>query len=202
MKKKILFILCSILCLSFIGCGEEEVIVIPDTVEEIIVTVDSSSTIKSPIDMTKEELLSLNAQEIQEMIEIYLPNYRDAYGIDEDRVLTDGDWLELRDYIYYQIYGEIAPSQPIEVEETIEIDTSDPNWIYYSPTVEFLTNMTTEEFAEYMNGMSQYYGVEEEVDFTQYDEEKLNSIRETTIQELAVDYKEETEETEETEVTE
>ena len=196
MKKKCIIGLCSLLCFAFMGCGEEEVIIIPDTVEEIVVTVDSS--IKSPIDMTKEELLALNAEEIQKMVETYLPKYRETYGIDKDREMTEGDWLELRDYIYYQIYGEIAPSEPVvEEKDPLEnIDTSDPNWIYYAPTVEFLEAMTIQEFAEYMNGMATYQGVEDEIDFTTYSDEELTTLKENTIKNLAIDYQEETVETE------
>lgn len=184
---------CILLTISFcflIGCGKEQVIEPEeDTYEEIEVVIETQ--IKSPTEMTKEELLSLDINQIKEMVEIYLPNYRETYGIDKDKIMQDKDWLELRDYIYYQIYGEIISNETLEDKKYESyINTDDPNWIYYAPTVEFLENMDKEAFIQYMTNLSKYNGVIGDVDFTILSDIELEALKNDTIKNLAIDYKE------------
>lgn len=192
MKNKItLLLLTLVMLLSFGGCTREEVVEEPNTSETIEVVIESS--IKSPLDMTKEELLALTPAEIKEMVETYLPNYRETYGIDADREMSDADWLELRDFIYYQIYGEIAPSdtmlpEDMQGEDPASQENVDPNWIYYAPTKEYLESLTIEEFGQYMNDMMAYMEMDSNgIDFTQLGEDELEQLRTEAIADLAVE---------------
>lgn len=197
MKNKMVLLLLTLgLLLSFGGCTREEVVVEPDTSESIEIVIESS--IKSPLDMTKEELLALTPAEIQEMVETYLPNYRETYGIDADREMSDADWLELRDFIYYQIYGEIAPSDAeagagsgsasLDEENPENVD---PNWIYYAPTAEYINSLSTKEFGQYLNDMNTYLGTNiEGVDFTALPDEELEKLRADALENLVVDHDE------------
>lgn len=197
-KRLVLLALMSTLVFTLTGCGEEEV-VIPDTVEEISVSVNTS--VKSPLDMTKEELKTLTPAEIKEMIETYLPDYRAVYGIDADRVMEDNDWMQLRDLIYYQLYGEIIDTPLEEAKAAIDFSQPDkivghdgsyldPNWIYYAPTKEYFDTLSYYEFAQYMNNLLIYSGYEltEGEDFTKMDDDSLKQIKEKTIEEMAVEW--------------
>ena len=198
--KRNLFVLMAIgVVLTATGCGKEEEVVVPDTVEEITVSVTTS--LKSPVDMTKEELLALTPAEIKEMVETYLPNYRDIYGIDENTEMTDESWMQLRDLIYYQLYGEIVDTVLAEIKEDIDFSNPteiegddgsmlDPDWIYYAPTVEYIESLSTYEFAEYMDGLMEYSGMELSPDdsFTKMSDEVLEELRQKTIEEQCVEW--------------
>lgn len=187
MKKYLCIAMLALTVLAISGCQKEEVVEVPVTSEEIEIVIQSD--IKSPIEMTQEEMLALNASEIKEMVETYLPNYKESYGIDEDRVMSDEDWYELRDFIYYQIYGEILEEESEVASEESSEEVVDPDWIYYAPTMSFLQSMSTAEFAEYMDALSVYSGVSSsDTKFTELDDEQLEVIRIRTIREMAVDY--------------
>lgn len=180
--KKRLFVILSVLCIGsvFTGCsfGREEesteTEVAEDTTEIISVSIDDGNSL---MNMTRSELNALTPEQIKNLVETQLPNYREIYVIDEDRVMSDDDWDQLRDIIVLQLFG------PEEIEEKMNVDTSeipeakdDPNAIYYAPTKEYLDNLSIQEFAEYLNEMYAYIegaDASSAVDFTTLDEETL-----------------------------
>lgn len=180
--KKRLFIILSVLCIGsvFTGCsfGREEesteTEVIEDTTETISVSIDDGNSL---MNMTRSELNALTPEQIKDLVETQLPNYREIYAIDEDRVMSDDDWDQLRDIIVLQLFG------PKKIKEKMNVDTSeipeakdDPDAIYYAPTKEYLDNLSIQEFAEYLNGMYAYIegaNASNAIDFTTLDEETL-----------------------------
>lgn len=188
MKKR--FIACALAMgtlLTVTGCGQPEEVV-PDTQE--IIEVSLSTNIKSPLDMTKDELKALSPTEIKEMIEVYLPNYRTVYGIEPDFVMQDNDWMNLRDMIIYQLYGEIVNSvhdemvSGIDWSKPFEIDAGDgsyydPDWIYYAPCPEYINGLTLSGFAQYMNGFMEYngYALSDADDFSYRTSDELEELR-------------------------
>lgn len=197
MKKKLVLGLLLGLSVFFVGCGQQPVVE-PDTEE--IIEVSINTTVKSPMDLSKDELINLSAEEIKEMVEIYLPNYRDIYGISEETVMSDEDWMNLRDLMVYQLYGVVVStykdylranidwSKPFEI---VGDDGSylDPDWIYYAPSREYIAGLSTEEFANYMHDFMAYNGYEEENNsFLDLSEEELENMRLDAYENICKDW--------------
>ena len=166
MKKRNLFLIMALTITALCaGCGEKEVE--PPTHEKISISI--STTVKQPTAMTKAELASLTAPQIQEMVEAYLPNYRAIYGIEEGHEMTDEDYLELRDKIMVQLYGEeevvVADVDVSEIDfknpsEIVGKDGSylDPGWIFYAPCKEYIDTLSDKAFISYLEGLMDYWG--------------------------------------------
>lgn len=175
-KKIALVLLVATLSLSIMtGCGknEDEVIEETETVETFEVT--KNSDIPNIAELSKAEILAMTAEEVKESVEEYLPNYKEIYIIDDDYEMTDDDWLELRDLICIQLYGSALEGVPDEVQEDY---SSDPDSIYYAPTVESIEKMSLSDFAVYMNDLSTYYYGDDfletnGLDFTTMSDEQL-----------------------------
>lgn len=189
MKKTAMILFSICLVLSFCSCKKVE------TPTEEVLNVEVDEEVATPFDITKDELLAMDAAQVKEMVETYLPNYRTQYKIAEDKVMTDEDWLSLRDAICLNLYKSLRPDKTEESEPVTDIysglDTSDPNWIYIAPTAEYIEGLSTAEFAEYMNGLYAYEvssgDCEEEaseIDFRTLEEEILKELQETCILEL------------------
>jgi hypothetical protein len=139
-------------------------------------------------DMTREDLNALTAEEIQELVEAQLPNYRDIFIIDEDREMSEDDWLLLRDLLVYQMYGaeettEDTTSQS-SVSSSVLSSEDDPDRIYFAPTVDEINAMSTQEFAEYLNSMCAYYNTGTDIDFTTLDENTIEERRAALIESI------------------
>ena len=194
MKRKIMLSCVLLITVSslFTACSfkkedEEPTEVIEDSSEKISVTIEND---KSIMEMTREELKALTAEEVKSIVEEQLPNYREIYIIDEDKVMEDADWLQLRDIIILQLFGpEEIPDLNIDTSEIPEAET-DPNAIYYAPTKEYLDGLSTEEFAQYLNGMYAYLNngiTDSEVDFSQMDETTLLEQKKALYETLGFD---------------
>lgn len=183
MKKKLLLLtICSLL---LFGCGKQE----PTYVETEIITVSVNTTTKSPTELTQDQFAALSWMEVKEMVETYLPNYHNVYGIPEDKVMEEADWLNLKDIMYYQLYGTFLDSYSSTL--AAEVDFSDPskivgsdgsyldpNWIYYAPCKEYINGLSSRDFAKYLNGYMAYYGQDMGTnDFQTYADEDLEELR-------------------------
>ena len=80
--------------------------------------------------MSKSKILSLSASEVKQSVETYLPNYRTIYKISNSKVMTDEDWLNLRDIICIQFYGNAT------LDTTSSSNSTDNNAKYYNPDKE------------------------------------------------------------------
>lgn len=153
-KKIVLALVSAAVLLSLAGCRKEPE---PEPVQETVV-VEIDDSIRNPMELTKDELLELTAPEIKEMVEAYLPNYRYVYKIDENHVMTDSDWLSLRDVICLSLYGSLRPEIEPEPEPVVYegVDVTDPDWIYYAPTLDYIEGLDDEGFIQYLNGLFEY----------------------------------------------
>jgi hypothetical protein len=151
---------------------------------EVVTTinVDIPEEDKLLVEMTREELEALSASEIKELFEAQLPNYREIYGIEDDYEMQEGDWLTLRGLLEYQLYGVEETAADITTAAEPETENNDPDRIYYAPTVEEITAMSTADFAAYLNAMCAYYGTGTDIDFTQLSEEVLEERRAALIE--------------------
>lgn len=163
-----------------------------DTVEDEIevISVDVDTSIPNITTMNKSEILSMTADEVKASVETYLPSYKSIYQIDENKTMTDTDWLSLRNIICIQFYG----SDTLSTAESADTSNDDENAIYYSPSRESIQNMTTTEFGAYLNGLYTYmYGDEylpkNNLDFTTYDEATLQQLKQNFVNSIAVDTK-------------
>ncbi len=193
MNKRIVCALLSVLALcSLAGCGKKE----PTYVQKETITVSINTAAKAPTEYSQEEFEKLTAAEVKEMVETYLPNYRNVYQIEEDRVMTDDDWLNLKDLMYYQLYGVFLYSE--EAVALSDVDFSkpgeimgydgtylDPNWIYYAPCPEFINQLSDYDFGRYMNGLMAYGNQDMgSNDFTTLEHDDLEILREKVLTEL------------------
>lgn len=189
-KKAVLTALIFMMALS--GCGKKE----STYVQKETITVSINTAAKAPTEYTQEEFAELTAAEVKEMVETYLPNYRNVYQIEEDRVMTDEDWLNLKDLMYYQLYDTFLYSE--EAEALSDVDFSkpgeimgddgtylDPNWIYYAPCPEFINQLSDYDFGRYMNGLMAFGNQDMgENDFTTLEHDDLEILREKVLNEL------------------
>jgi hypothetical protein len=162
------------------GCGRqtEEP---QDEIEVISVNIDEDTP--NITEMSKSKILSLSASEVKQSVETYLPNYRTIYKISNSKVMTDEDWLNLRDIICIQFYGNAT------LDTTSSSNSTDNNAKYYNPDKESIKKMSASEFATYMNGLYTYmygkdYLTSNNIDFTQYSEDKINILKQDFLNNL------------------
>lgn len=181
-NKRMSVILCTsiLLIASLSGCGTKEEIP-EDEVEVISVNVDED--VPNITELSKSKILTMSASEVKQSVETYLPNYRTIYKISDSKVMTDDDWLSLRDIICIQFYGNAT------LDTVSSSNSTDENAKYYNPDKESIQKMSATEFATYMNGLYTYmYGNDylknNNIDFTQYDEAKINILKQDFLNNL------------------
>lgn len=188
--KSIVIGLVGMMILGMTGCslpfGQKENETTPDEVEVISVDVDTSTP--NITTMNKAEILNMTADEVKKSVETYLPSYKTIYKIDENKTMTDSDWLSLRNIICIQFYG----NDTLSSAESSDSTNTDENAIYYSPTRESIQNMSAVEFGEYLNGLYTYmygedYLVKNNLDFKTYDEKTLLELKQNFVNSIAVD---------------
>ena len=179
MKKRILISMLIISCLCFMGCQKKQEEINDDETE--VISVNVNNNIKNITELSKSEILSMSAEEVKSSVETYLPNYRNIYKIDSNKVMTDNDWINLRNIICIQFYGSASLN-------TAEGDSSyqDANAKYYAPTKESIEKLSLQEFAVYMNELYTYmygqnYLATNNIDFTKYDETQLTTLKQEFI---------------------
>ena len=196
-RKNISFVLVAIMfTLLFSGCSEKE----PTYVQSEVITVSINTMTKAPTELSAVEFEKLTTPEVKEMIETYLPNYREVYGIDKDREMSEEDWLQLKDLMYYQLYGDFLNSYQEELASSIDFSKPfeimgddgtylDPNWIYYAPCSQYIKQLSVYDFGKYMNGLMAYTGQDlGSNDFTTMSEEELEELRTKALNDLCVDW--------------
>lgn len=144
--------------------------------------------------ITKEILLTMPLEDLKKFVEKYLPGYRETYHIDEDVILTDEDWESLRHLIALSLFNSDTLDSESATDITLEeskINTdkefieNDENSKYYAPDLNEIESMSLKTFAEYLNGMAVYYkGENENIDFTQLDNESLQELKDEYIESL------------------
>lgn len=144
--------------------------------------------------ITKEILLTMPLEDLKKFVEKYLPGYRETYHIDEDVILTDEDWESLRHLIALSLFNSDTLDSESTTDITLEeskINTdkefieNDENSKYYAPDLNEIESMSLKTFAEYLNGMAVYYkGENENIDFTQLDNESLQELKNEYIESL------------------
>lgn len=144
--------------------------------------------------ITKEILLTMPLEDLKKFVEKYLPGYRETYHIDEDVILTDEDWESLRHLIALSLFNSDTLDSESATDITLEeskINTdkefieNDENSKYYAPDLNEIESMSLKTFAEYLNGMAVYYkGENENIDFTQLDNESLQELKNEYIESL------------------
>lgn len=144
--------------------------------------------------ITKEILLTMPLEDLKKFVEKYLPGYRETYHIDEDVILTDEDWESLRHLIALSLFNNDTLDSESATDITLEeskINTdkefieNDENSKYYAPDLNEIESMSLKTFAEYLNGMAVYYkGENENIDFTQLDNESLQELKNEYIESL------------------
>lgn len=176
------------------GCGESE----PTYEQREVISVSINTNAKNPMEYTPEEFRELSLEEIKEMIETYLPNYKNVYGIEASREMTDEDWFQLKDLMYFQLYGDVlysyddALSDGIDFTKPFEIvgvdgGYLDPDWIYYAPCEQYIDTLNNFEFGKYMNGFMAYTNQNAEgVDYTTLEVEMLDELRTDIKENLCV----------------
>lgn len=179
MKKRIIIssIISILVISSLVGCNNKKNENIEHTTEVISVEIDKNTP--NITEMTKEEILSLSAEQVKLSVETYLPSYKTIYKINENRVMSNDDWLLLRDIICIQFYGDTKLGEP-----GTTIETDDPDAIYYAPNVEDLEIMGPKEFAIYLNNAYKYLYGNIETDFTTLDEESILQLQAEFIKNL------------------
>lgn len=186
MKKKLITLMLVLSCVGLVGCGREEEAE-PEATEVVEnISVERNTEIPNIVQMAKEDILAMTAEEVQASVEEYLPSYRRTYKIADDRVMSTEDWLQLRDIICIQMYGSLLDGKPAEVEDVFG---DDPDAIYYAPTVESIEEMDLQNFAVYLNNMYTYYYGEDwlrenQMDFTVQSDEVLAAQKEELIKTL------------------
>lgn len=161
------------------------------TITEKKETDDSEITLDN---ITKEILLTMPLEDLKKFVEKYLPGYRETYHIDEDVILTDEDWESLRHLIALSLFNSDTLDSESATDITLEeskINTdkefieNDENSKYYAPDLNEIESMSLKTFAEYLNGMAVYYkGENENIDFTQLDNESLQELKDEYIESL------------------
>jgi hypothetical protein len=178
------------------GCGKKEEIAEEEVVEYIAGAEEEETEAANPITATKDELLSMSAKEIEEMITTHLPNWRSYFKIDDDKVMTDDDWYQVRDILCLQLYGSLISDEEEkeaseaetteEFLESVGVDPEDPDWIYTAPTADYINSLSTEEFGAYLNGYYTYLQPDAEKlpDFTTLSDEDLEEARAMILQNI------------------
>ena len=184
MKSK-LFVILTVVAgiLSLSGC-KKEVPKTEDTTEVISVIIDEN--VPDITEMNKAEIMAMTAGDVKKSVETYLPNYKSIYKIDDNKVMSDNDWLTLRDIICIQLYGTTKLGEASVSDNNL---ANDPNAIYYAPSKASIEAMSTGEFAVYMNNMYIYYYGEDyliknNIDFTKQNDETLQTEKKKLLDTL------------------
>ena len=187
-SKKISIIM-FLLCFIFIsGCGISKEN-IEETLSSIEIT-DKESVIEyTPkeytIPKTMEELYSLSLEEFKKMIEENIPDYYSFFKIDENHVLTNDNWEDLRDIFSLHLFKE-RKIEKEELEQNIITKNQDENAIYYAPTYSYIESLDNNGFIQYLNGLYKYvYPNAEQVDFTQLTEDEVIKLKEEMLDSLS-----------------
>lgn len=184
------------------GCGKktdgeafssEEPVEESDAIFEIENT-DYNIDWDSIVDITKvpkEEWPDLTWEQIRDFTLVFLPGFREVYGIPQSAELGMEEWEEIKGFMFYQLFGQIYAQyvKVGEVYDDVEIveDTSGygEDWIYFEPTKEYLESLNPDEIAAYFQAFyPTVFGVTptdkegNEIRFRDYtDEELLNAMR-------------------------
>lgn len=172
-KALILFL---IIATSFSGCSlfpkKDVVEEIEKDVISIIEINQETSIFLDRLPKTKEDLYALSLEEFKNMIETCIPNYREYFKVDENRILSDEDWENFRTILSIKLFGS-----PMYISN--ELNETE---IYETPTKEFLMNLSKEEFVEYLTNLQEYLHPEsDKIDYSVFAAEELEAIRTSLI---------------------
>ncbi len=179
------------------GCGKAEEVLEP--IEEVINSEEAlgedASGVPLLTDLTMQTLYDMPEGDFRKLVEVRLPNYRSVYKIDDDRELTDADWAEIRSFFGYQLFGKeyiryehtrkrTTDSAAHEAAKITASSDYGEDAIYLTPTLEYIQSMSTEEYAEYLNGMQEFLGVSNAIDMTEQPEDKIEAMRASQIEKI------------------
>lgn len=115
MKKVILMFMIGTMLISICGCGANKKI--EETKEVFNEVVEEAQNNPFP-DLTKEELLSFTWEETKAFFEENIPDYREVFLIDENAVLGESEWLNLRDILSVSLFkSAVIESDDMTAEE-------------------------------------------------------------------------------------
>lgn len=169
MKKVNILLGILVLILCFAGCGKKEEPVpevTPEPVynEEIVIKDSEGKDIVDITTLSKDEFVALSWEQVRDFTEVCLPNYRTTYKIAADYEMQESDWVRIKEMMFWQLFGQIYEEyvQMGEVYDDVEIEIEEfgTDWIYVTPTEEYLRSLTQEEFGEYLNNFYAYHNME------------------------------------------
>lgn len=139
---------------------EEKVPVEEEVVEEIPIVEATNPDVVDITQLSKDEFVALTWEQIRDFTELRLPNYREIYSISDETVMGEEEWLTVKSFQFYQLFGQNM-SNYMSVGEVyndiaIEKDELGSDWIYVCPTEEYINSLTDDEFATYMNNFMNF----------------------------------------------
>ena len=183
------------------GCGNNKENIEEATIMSEEINVEQGSDAAFNIhDLTMEELYNMTPSQVESTILEGVPNWRDIFAVSENYVMKENDWEEMKHLLGYSLWGKswirwYRETEDKRIEEEIKNEyggtlseniPDDPNYIYYAPTKSFIKNMNDEEFASYMENMFNYYNYEP-VDFHELNHEQLEELKQSAIENIAVE---------------
>lgn len=139
---------------------EENPPVAEEVVEEIPIVETTNPDVVDITQLSKDEFVALTWEQIRDFTELRLPNYREIYSIGSDTTMGEEEWLTIKSFQFYQLFGQNM-STYMSVGEVyddiaIEEDELGNDWIYVCPTEEYINALTDDEFATYMNNFMNF----------------------------------------------
>ena len=197
--KSLILLLSVASCLSVFpltGCSQKE---IEDVVETATIAVEQGEDEAFDISgLTMEEVYAMTPKQIETTVTKGVKDWRAVFAVSENKVMTEDDWANMKHLLGYSIWGKEwikwykeqlekeAEEYRKKTQTLSENLPSDPNYIYYAPKKSYLANMTDEEYADYMAKLFEYYEYNP-VDFHQLTHEQLQELKDSQIEEMAVD---------------
>lgn len=187
MKKRIVSILLlSAMCFSLASCGKNdknEPVVDVIEVEQII---QSETSLPTPSEISRDEVVALSADEVKEFVLAYIPNYHEVFKMKESvniNTLSDLEIERIKDLIYYMLFDERMPGGESEANliiKNIEDYVNSSEFNVDKPDLDIVRAMSTAEFAEYYNLIKDNYkGLD--IDYTEQSDEYIEKIRKRYI---------------------
>ena len=156
------------------------------------------SNMPSISEVTPKELYEYDVEKTKlYLAKNYRTNFRTHFRINEDRELTDNDWINLKAFAYYEAFGSFVYTDEAG-EEHFLLDTSKEvqlmKEIFEAQMNETNSKMSDEEFIDYLYEKTYEQYCETEEDKAEYrktlenmDKEKLHALKDKYLNEMEDD---------------